>query len=68
MSRPPSTSRRAPEQHTAVSAYVTRVLEAFGFHDCPSHTEVVLTRRGPRIIEMHNRIAGGAIIDLVCRS
>ncbi|CAM5365953.1 D-alanine--D-alanine ligase [Streptomyces alboniger] len=53
------------EEHDAVTAYVTRVLDAFGFHDCPSHTEVMLTSRGPRIIEMHNRVAGDAIMDLV---
>ncbi|WP_369148588.1 ATP-grasp domain-containing protein [Streptomyces sp. R44] len=51
--------------HAAVSAYVTEVLDAFGFHDCPSHTEVMVTEHGPRIIEMHNRIGGDAIMDLV---
>ncbi|MEE1752887.1 ATP-grasp domain-containing protein [Streptomyces sp. SP18CS02] len=55
----------SPEEHATVSAYVTRVLDAFGFHDCPSHTEVMLSDRGPRIIEMHNRVAGDAIMDLV---
>ncbi|MFE7512761.1 ATP-grasp domain-containing protein [Streptomyces sp. NPDC057540] len=54
-----------PGEHAEVTAYVTRVLDAFGFHDCPSHTEVMLTSRGPRIIEMHNRVAGDAIMDLV---
>ncbi|MER6098214.1 ATP-grasp domain-containing protein [Streptomyces sp. NPDC001728] len=54
-----------PEEHEAVTSYVTRVLDAFGFHDCPSHTEVMMTGRGPRIIEMHNRIGGDAIMDLV---
>ncbi|MDH6139940.1 biotin carboxylase [Kitasatospora sp. GP30] len=49
----------------AVVAYTTRVLDAFGFHDCPSHTELVLTERGPRIIETHNRIGGDSIMDLV---
>ncbi|MBD0707069.1 MULTISPECIES: ATP-grasp domain-containing protein [unclassified Streptomyces] len=53
------------EEYAEVSAYVVRVLDAFGFHDCPSHTEVMLTGRGPRIIEMHNRIGGDAIMDLV---
>ncbi|MGW7309678.1 ATP-grasp domain-containing protein [Streptomyces sp. NPDC054835] len=53
------------DEHAAVTAYVTRVLDAFGFHDCPSHTEVMLTEHGPRIIEMHNRIGGDAIMDLV---
>ncbi|MFF7440201.1 ATP-grasp domain-containing protein [Streptomyces sp. NPDC008122] len=53
------------DEHAAMTAYVTRVLDAFGFHDCPSHTEVMLTEHGPRIIEMHNRIGGDAIMDLV---
>ncbi|MEU6389320.1 ATP-grasp domain-containing protein [Streptomyces sp. NPDC046939] len=55
----------APDEHDTVTEFVTRVLDAFGFHDCPSHTEVMLTSRGPRIIEMHNRVAGDAIMDLV---
>ncbi|MFD5543270.1 ATP-grasp domain-containing protein [Streptomyces sp. NPDC127079] len=49
----------------AVTRYVERVLDVLGFHDCPSHTEIVLTDRGPRIIETHNRIGGDAIMDLV---
>jgi biotin carboxylase len=45
--------------------YVERVLDVLNFHDCPSHTEIVLTARGPRIIETHNRIGGDSIMDLV---
>jgi biotin carboxylase len=36
-----------------------------GFHDCPSHTEIVLTGDGPRFVETHNRIGGDSIMDLV---
>ncbi len=51
--------------HEAIVSYVERVLDAFEFHDCPSHTEVMLTADGPRIIETHNRIGGDSIMDLV---
>lgn len=49
----------------SIVSYVKRVLDALNFHDCPSHTEIVLTARGPRIIETHNRIGGDCIMDLV---
>jgi len=49
----------------AIRRYVERVLDVLGFHDCPSHTEIVLTADGPRIIETHNRIGGDSIMDLV---
>lgn len=58
----------APVQDVAresILRYVKQVLDALGFHDCPSHTEIVLTADGPRIIETHNRIGGDSIMDLV---
>jgi biotin carboxylase len=51
--------------HQEIAAYTERVLDALGFHDCPSHTELVLTPAGPRLIETHNRIGGDNIMDLV---
>jgi biotin carboxylase len=51
--------------HESIVDYVRRVLDVVGFHDCPSHTEVVLTDAGPRLVETHNRIAGDSILDLV---
>jgi biotin carboxylase len=53
------------DTHRAVVDYVVRVLDALGFHDCPSHTELKLTPEGPRLIETHNRIGGDRIVDLV---
>lgn len=50
----------------AIARYVSQVLDALGFHDTPSHTELILTPSGPRLIETHNRIGGDSIIDLVC--
>lgn len=57
----------APLSTTAresIVRYVRRVLDVLGFHDCPSHTEVVFTTAGPRLIETHNRIGGDSIMDL----
>ncbi|WP_405009326.1 ATP-grasp domain-containing protein [Kitasatospora sp. NBC_01539] len=53
------------DDRESVVRYVQSVLDALGFHDCPSHTELVLTADGPRIIETHNRIGGDSIMDLV---
>lgn len=54
--------------HAAIVEYVLLVLDALGFHDCPSHTEIMLTADGPRLIETHNRIGGDRIMDLVDHS
>jgi biotin carboxylase len=51
--------------YASIAGYVTGILDVLGFHDCPSHTEIVLTAQGPRIIETHNRIGGDCIMDLV---
>lgn len=54
--------------HAAIIDYVVQVLDALGFHDCPSHTEIMLTADGPRLIETHNRIGGDRIMDLIDHS
>lgn len=48
-----------------IEKYVGTALTALGVHDCPSHTEVMLTDRGPRIIETHSRVGGDRIVELV---
>lgn len=55
----------ADDARDAITRYVVCVLNALGFHDCPSHTELILTADGPRLIETHNRIGGDRIMDLV---
>ncbi|WP_151770293.1 ATP-grasp domain-containing protein [Streptomyces abyssomicinicus] len=47
-----------------IEAYVTTVLEAVGIEFGPSHTEVVLTPTGPRVIETHIRMGGDMIPTL----
>jgi len=48
-----------------IERYVDGALTALGVHDCPSHTEVMLTQQGPRIIETHSRVGGDRIVELV---
>ena len=51
--------------HESIVGYVRRVLDVLGFHDCPSHTEIMLTDAGPRLVETHNRMGGDSIMNLV---
>ncbi|MEU2354743.1 ATP-grasp domain-containing protein [Streptomyces misionensis] len=52
------------EQRRDIESYVKRIIEAIGVCDGPTHTEVVLTSRGPRLIETHVRMGGDKITDL----
>jgi len=54
-----------PADERRIAAYVTDFLDAMELRDGNSHTEVRLTPAGPRIVESHNRVAGGRIMDLV---
>ncbi|MFN2483599.1 MAG: ATP-grasp domain-containing protein [Candidatus Limnocylindria bacterium] len=50
-----------------VAGLTTDLLDAVGLTEGPTHTEIKLTGRGPRIVESHNRLGGGFIPDLVKR-
>jgi hypothetical protein len=52
-------------ERDAVVRLVTQLLDTVGLRDGPSHTELKLTARGPRIVESHNRIGGDKINELV---
>jgi biotin carboxylase len=43
---------------------VFALLDAVGLRNGPGHTEVILTPRGPRIVESHNRIGGYAVNEM----
>jgi biotin carboxylase len=49
---------------TAIADYVVRVLDGLGVEFGPTHTEVVLTAEGPRVIETHLRVGGDDIFLL----
>ncbi|MEU1122552.1 ATP-grasp domain-containing protein [Streptomyces sp. NPDC005899] len=55
----------APETEEEVRSYVARVLDALGITFGATHTEVVLTDAGPRVIETHLRMGGDEIPALV---
>ncbi|MEV0368843.1 ATP-grasp domain-containing protein [Streptomyces sp. NPDC050636] len=48
-----------------MESLVTRMLDAVGIKDGPSHSEVIVTPDGPRLVESHNRRGGDRIADLV---
>jgi biotin carboxylase len=53
------------EEEAVIAAHVSGFLDAMGLRDGVSHTELRMTSRGPRIVEGHNRVAGGRVMDLV---
>lgn len=53
------------EETTQVKELVTAFLDLVGVTDGPSHTEVIVTQRGPRIVESHDRLGGDKIFRLV---
>ena len=54
-----------PAEQEAIGEHVGRALDALGVEFGPTHTEIVLTQAGPRIIETHLRFGGDHIWDLV---
>ncbi len=48
-----------------ISEYVLKVIAALGIKDGPTHTEVMLTKNGPVIIETHPRNGGDRINRLI---
>lgn len=59
----PSGLPEAPERE--IGDHAARVCRALGLTHGIFHIEIILTSRGPRLIEVNPRIAGGAIPDLV---
>ncbi|MFF6773025.1 ATP-grasp domain-containing protein [Streptomyces sp. NPDC012637] len=58
-------SRHPEETLAEVRQLVADFLDAMGLRNGPSHTEIRLTSRGPRIIESHNRIGGYGVNEMV---
>jgi argininosuccinate lyase len=55
----------APNARAEVESFVAAALDAVGFTHGVSHTEVMLTADGPRLVEINPRQGGGYIFDLV---
>jgi biotin carboxylase len=58
-------SRIGGQERAAVLRLLADFLDAMGLRDGPAHTEIKLTKRGPRIVESHNRVGGDRINELV---
>ncbi|MET8885097.1 ATP-grasp domain-containing protein [Streptomyces rubiginosohelvolus] len=58
-------ARLAGAEQELLTGAVEEFLTVMGVTDGPSHTEIRLSSRGPVVIESHNRLAGGSIVDLV---
>ncbi|MEU7149353.1 ATP-grasp domain-containing protein [Streptomyces sp. NPDC045456] len=55
------------EQRADLFAFVGRVLDTLGVDEGASHTELMLTAKGPKVIETHTRRAGDRIGELTRR-
>ncbi len=53
------------ELRVAVDEFMQCVLDALGVTDGPTHTEVIATDGGLRVVETHLRLGGGHIVELV---
>lgn len=54
-----------PAQHAAIERHVVETLNALDVEFGPTHTEIILTPNGPRVIETHLRTGGDEIWNLV---
>ncbi|WP_424215825.1 ATP-grasp domain-containing protein (plasmid) [Streptomyces sp. BI20] len=54
-----------PADEAAVRAHVTATLTALDIRFGPTHTEIILTPKGPRVIETHVRTGGDELFDMV---
>ncbi|QFU91055.1 ATP-grasp domain-containing protein [Amycolatopsis sp. YIM 10] len=57
--------REATGADAPVREYVAAVLTALGLENGPSHTELILTAAGPKIVETHSRAGGDRIPQLL---
>lgn len=58
-------ARITAAEHTQLTDETTSVLTALGVAEGPAHTELILTARGPRLVETHTCPGGDAIVELI---
>lgn len=64
---PPATDPDADEVEAAILEVTTTALDRLGVRHAVTHTELMLTSSGPRVLEVNGRI-GGLVRDLVRRA
>jgi biotin carboxylase len=57
-----------PARLAELAEWIDRVLAAISYTTGFSHTEFVLTKRGPEVVEINPRIGGGLIAEAMCRA
>ncbi|GEM76246.1 ATP-grasp domain-containing protein [Vibrio sagamiensis] len=55
----------AEQTKAKIEQYVCNMLDALGVRQGPSHTEIILTDEGPKIVETHARVGGDGIFTLI---
>jgi biotin carboxylase len=58
-------ARITAAEHCLLTDETRSVLTALGVEEGPAHTELILTARGPRLVETHTRPGGDAIVVLI---
>jgi biotin carboxylase len=53
------------DARAVIERFVVGVLTAVGIDNGPSHTEVIVTPHGPRIVETHARLGGDSIVEMI---
>ncbi|TXH77674.1 MAG: ATP-grasp domain-containing protein [Lysobacteraceae bacterium] len=54
-----------PAVEADIHRLVCATLDTVGIRMGPSHTEIITTQRGPRVVETHARLGGDRIVELV---
>jgi biotin carboxylase len=53
-------------EYDTAASYAIKVVQALGLDLGIFHVEFIYTHKGPRLVEVNPRIAGGSIPDLIC--
>lgn len=58
-------ARITQDEYLRIKEFVFQVLNIIGVENGPAHTELFLTKNGPRIVESHTRLGGDKIPNLI---
>ncbi len=54
-------SQKSPETIEAIKDLATRAVKAVGINNSPAHVEIMVTKDGPKMVELGSRMGGGCI-------